>query len=74
MKYSSSSDMYSSALGQSPLIDDLINRLRDKVKQEIKFQKELMQTLASMEMLFAKSAAGDNHSLPAESASAAISI
>ncbi|KAG2185793.1 hypothetical protein INT43_002230 [Umbelopsis isabellina] len=61
-------DMYSPALGQSPLIDDLISRLRDKVKQEIKFQKDLMQTLASMEMLFAKSAAGGNHHLSADTA------
>lgn len=60
--------MYSPALGQSPLIDDLISRLRDKVKQEIKFQKDLMQTLASMEMLFAKSAAGGNHHLSADNA------
>jgi U3 small nucleolar RNA-associated protein 15 len=59
--------MYSPALGQSPLIDDLISRLRDKVKQEIKFQKDLMQTLASMEMLFAKSAAG-NHNLSTDNA------
>lgn len=66
--------MYSSALGQSPLIDDLIGRLRDKVKQEIKFQQDLMQTLASMEMLFARSAAGDNHNLPADIASTAVSI
>lgn len=66
--------MYSLALGQSPLIDDLISRLCDKVKQEIKFQKELMQTLASMEMLFAKSTAGDNHTLSTDSANALVSV
>lgn len=66
--------MYSSALGQSPLIDDLIGRLRDKVKMEIAFQKDLMQTLASMDMLFARSAVGDNRTMAMENATTPVSV
>lgn len=48
-------DMYTSVLGQSPLIDELFLRLRTKVKQELAFQKQLLSVIGSMEMLFAKS-------------------
>jgi len=48
-------DMYTTVLGQSPLIDELFMRLRTKVKQEIAFQRQLQSVIGSMEMLFAKS-------------------
>lgn len=41
--------------GQSPLIDDLLSRLTVKVKQEIQFQKDLIGTMAALDMLFTKS-------------------
>jgi len=49
-------DMYSSVLGQSPLIDLLFLRLRKKVVAEIRFQKELAKAKGALEMIFASSA------------------
>jgi U3 small nucleolar RNA-associated protein 15 len=40
------------------LIDDLLARLTTKVKGEIKLQKELIETMATLDMLFAKSTGG----------------
>ncbi|KAI7863330.1 WD40-repeat-containing domain protein [Spinellus fusiger] len=48
-------DVYTPVFGQSPLIDDLMKQLQNKVKQEIKFQKDLTQTIAALDMLFARS-------------------
>lgn len=45
-------DMYAPVLGQSPLIDTLFLRLRKKVLAEIRFQKELMKTKGTLEMVF----------------------
>ncbi|KAF8450282.1 Trp-Asp repeat-containing protein [Boletus edulis BED1] len=45
-------DMYIPVLGQSPLIDSLFLRLRKKVLTEIRFQKELMKTKGTLEMVF----------------------
>ncbi|KAF7721902.1 snoRNA-binding rRNA-processing protein [Apophysomyces ossiformis] len=53
-------DLYMPVFGQSPLIDDLIARLSTKVKHEIKLQEQLVQTMATLDMLFAKSSAGEN--------------
>lgn len=50
--------MYTPVLGQSPLIDELFHRLREKVKQEILFQKELAKIVGALEMVFAKSGGG----------------
>lgn len=44
--------MYTPVLGQSPLIDSLFLRLRKKVVAEIRFQKELMKTKGTLDMLF----------------------
>lgn len=44
--------MYGPVLGQSPLIDSLFLRLRKKVIAEIRFQKELMKTKGTLEMVF----------------------
>ena len=51
-------DCYTRVFGQSPLIDDLLARLTTKVKGEIKLQKELIETMATLDMLFAKSTSG----------------
>ncbi|KAI8970331.1 WD40-repeat-containing domain protein [Mycotypha africana] len=49
-------DCYTRVFGQSPLIDELLSRLSYKVKQEIQLQKDLIETMAALDMLFAKSA------------------
>lgn len=48
-------DCYTRVFGQSPLIDDLLSRLTIKVKQEIQLQKDLIETMATLDMLFTKS-------------------
>lgn len=48
-------DCYTRVFGQSPLIDDLLSRLTTKVKQEIQLQKDLIETMATLDMLFTKS-------------------
>jgi len=44
-------DMYGSVLGQSPLIDSLVLRLRKKIIAEIRFQKELVKAKAALNMI-----------------------
>jgi U3 small nucleolar RNA-associated protein 15 len=46
-------DMYGSVLGQSPLIDSLVLRLRKKIIAEIRFQKELVKAKAALNMILA---------------------
>jgi U3 small nucleolar RNA-associated protein 15 len=53
-----SSDMYASALGQSPLIDALFLRLRRKVDRELRFQRELVSIRGALDMLLASSVLG----------------
>lgn len=48
-------DCYTRVFGQSPLIDGLLARLTFKVKQEIQLQKDLIETMATLDMLFTKS-------------------
>ena len=50
-------DMYSSVLGQSALIDGLFRKLRQKVDEEVKFQRELVQVRGQLDMIFAANAA-----------------
>ncbi|GAA5901891.1 U3 small nucleolar RNA-associated protein 15 [Sporobolomyces salmoneus] len=50
-------EIYTSALGLSPLIDTLFTRLRRKVDEELEFQKELTQVRGALDMLFACSQA-----------------
>ncbi|KAF9055301.1 Trp-Asp repeat-containing protein [Hymenopellis radicata] len=49
-------EMYSSILGQSPLIDALFLRLRRKVLAELKFQRELVKTKGALDMVFSLTA------------------
>ncbi|ORY94368.1 WD40-repeat-containing domain protein [Syncephalastrum racemosum] len=53
-------DLYTPSFGQSPLIDDLLKDLKRKVRKEIELQRQLAQTTAALEMLFAKSGAGSD--------------
>ncbi|ORX62440.1 WD40 repeat-like protein [Hesseltinella vesiculosa] len=48
-------DVYHNVFGQSPLIDQLVLQLRQKVAGEIQLQRDLLQTIASLDMLFARS-------------------
>jgi U3 small nucleolar RNA-associated protein 15 len=43
--------MYSSVLGQSPVIDSLFSKLSKKVEAEIRFQKELAKTKGALDMV-----------------------
>lgn len=48
--------MYAPVLGQSPLIDALFVRLRKKIEEELRFQKELVKVKGALDMIFASSA------------------
>lgn len=50
------SEMYAAVLGQSPLIDALFVRLRKKVEEELRFQKELLQVKGALDMILEFSA------------------
>ena len=56
--------MYAPVLGQSPLIDTLFLRLGKKVLAEIRFQKELMKTKGTLEMLFSSATLVSTPALP----------
>ena len=64
MEKCTAQDMYAPVLGQSPLIDTLFLRLRKKVLAEIRFQKELMKTKGTLEMLFSSAALVSAPALP----------
>jgi U3 small nucleolar RNA-associated protein 15 len=49
-------DLYTPVLGQSSLIDDLFNKLRQKVAVETRLQDELVQVKGALEMVLAGSA------------------
>ncbi|KAI5455117.1 U3 small nucleolar RNA-associated protein 15 [Naganishia albida] len=49
-------DMYSSVLGQSPLIDDIISKMQKKVHFELQFQKQLLGLNGALEMVLAQAA------------------
>ncbi|GAA6059631.1 hypothetical protein JCM10212_004134 [Sporobolomyces blumeae] len=48
-------EIYTPALGLSPLIDSLFTRLRRKVDDELEFQRELTQVRGALDMIFAVS-------------------
>ncbi|XP_074650332.1 U3 small nucleolar RNA-associated protein 15 homolog [Tubulanus polymorphus] len=48
-------DMYSSQIGHSTIIDDLFLSLQRTISQETLFMKQMMQTLGTMDILFAAS-------------------
>jgi U3 small nucleolar RNA-associated protein 15 len=48
--------MYSSVLGQSPIIDALVLRLQKKLTAELKFQKEVVKLKGALDMMLATSA------------------
>ncbi|GAA6012529.1 hypothetical protein JCM10207_009032 [Rhodosporidiobolus poonsookiae] len=46
-------DIYTPTLGLSPLIDSLFTRLRNKVDEELEFQRELTSVQGALDMVFA---------------------
>lgn len=59
-------ELYTPALGQSPLIDTLFLRLRKKVAEELRFQQELVKAKGALEMLLASAALTHVQPLPAQ--------
>ncbi|KAI9304399.1 WD40-repeat-containing domain protein [Cunninghamella echinulata] len=55
-------DTYYNVFGQSPLIDNLILQLSQKVTSEIKLQKDLLRAMASLDMLFTRSIMDSSYS------------
>ncbi|KZT41148.1 WD40 repeat-like protein [Sistotremastrum suecicum HHB10207 ss-3] len=49
-------ETYSSLLGQSPVMDSLFLRLRRKVSEELRFQRELTRVKGALDMILASSA------------------
>ncbi|RHZ77413.1 hypothetical protein Glove_180g119 [Diversispora epigaea] len=47
-------DVYAPVIDKSPLIKNMIESLRDKVKGEVNLQKEVAKVIGSLEMVFAK--------------------
>ncbi|KAI9318662.1 WD40-repeat-containing domain protein [Dichotomocladium elegans] len=54
-------DIYAPVVGQSPLIDDLLTQLSFRVNREVDLQKDLIHCMGILDMLFAKSRAGGEH-------------
>ena len=52
--------MYNSYIGQCAEVDALLQRLRVTVKQEVELMKQFMETLGTMDMLFAAASANQN--------------
>ncbi|KAK2466248.1 hypothetical protein APHAL10511_001890 [Amanita phalloides] len=46
-------DMYGTVFGQSPLVDSLFLRLRQKVAAEMRFQKEVVKVKGALQMILA---------------------
>lgn len=51
------SDIYSSVLGQSMKIDELVVKLHRKIVQELEFQKRMFELLGTLDMVL--TSAGD---------------
>jgi U3 small nucleolar RNA-associated protein 15 len=49
-------DMYADVIGQSPLIDNLLVRLKRKVTAELRFQDVVAKTLGALDMILCNSA------------------
>ncbi len=50
-----SSDIYSSVIGQSAIIDPLLTSLKAKLKEEVRLQKDMFQLLGALDLLMAAS-------------------
>ena len=50
-------DIYTSVLGSSTIVDGLFTRLRRKVDDEVRFQRELVAVRGALDMLLSANAA-----------------
>ena len=53
------SDLYSSQIGQSTVLDDYFLRLKQIVDSDVGYMKSLMETMGMMDTLFASAAQTD---------------
>ncbi|VDH97964.1 U3 small nucleolar RNA-associated protein 15 [Mytilus galloprovincialis] len=60
-------DMYNSHIGQCAEVDSLLQKLRTTVKQEVDYMKQLMETMGTMDMLFAAVSTNQNKQLNSNS-------
>lgn len=49
-------EMYNEVVGQSPLIDNLLIRLRRRVQAELQFQDSIAKTIGALDMMLCNSA------------------
>lgn len=47
-------DIYGPVLGQSPLIEDIIKKMRSRVAQELRFQEQLVGLSGALDMVLAQ--------------------
>ena len=48
-------DIYAGAVGESPKIDELLQKLKSRIDYELIFQQQVFQLLGAMDMIFAAS-------------------
>lgn len=53
-------DIYSSHIGQCAELDALLQKLRESVRQEVNYMKQVMEAMGTMDMLFAAVSANQN--------------
>ncbi|WVQ85835.1 hypothetical protein IAT38_008003 [Cryptococcus sp. DSM 104549] len=51
-------DIYTPALGQSPLLDEMLGKIQTRVERELGFQRELMKLRGALDMTLAQAALG----------------
>lgn len=47
-------DIYGPVLGQSPLIEDILRKMRSRVSQELRFQEQLTSLNGALDMVLAQ--------------------
>ena len=53
------SDLYTPVIGQSAAVDDLLMRLRNRIRSEIEFQKDLYSLMGQLELLMSAAGAAE---------------
>lgn len=46
-------DLYTTVIGQSIIVDQLLAKLRQKLLQEVALQKQILELMGGLDMLFA---------------------
>lgn len=47
-------DLYTPALGQSPLLDEMMEKLQSRINRELKFHEDLMMLRGALDMTLAQ--------------------